>query len=202
MALCFSCHTSRVSSLKYYVSSLTSQIIDKYVNMTTPKHIIVALLALAISLVGCQKMQQNKLNRQMKKVAKTYLEQEQVKDYKNLTITSVDTLTEFGYAKLTSELLENMGEVYGQMYWDAAGDSSRREVIGLYLNEIQRTKADFEDLIDNGDLQTTGVVLFMVTGAFEKDGEGQQFMFLVNPDKKSIHNLDPFGDNLLYKDEE
>ena len=79
--------------------------------MTTPKHIIVALLALAISLVGCQKMQQNKLNRQMKKVAKTYLEQEQVEDYKNLTITSVDTLTEFGYAKLTSELLENMGEV-------------------------------------------------------------------------------------------
>ena len=170
--------------------------------MTTPKHIIVALLALAISLVGCQKMQHNKLNRQMKKVAKTYLEQEQVKDYKNLTITSVDTLTEFGYAKLTSELLENMGEVYGQMYWDAAGDSSRQEVIGLYLNEIQRTKADFEDLIDNGDLQTTGVVLFMVTGTFEKDGEGQQFMFLVNPDKKSIHNLDPFGDNLLYKDEE
>ncbi len=170
--------------------------------MTTPKHIIVALLALAISLVGCQKMQHNKLNRQMKKVAKTYLEQEQVEDYKNLTITSVDTLTEFGYAKLTSELLENMGEVYGQMYWDAAGDSSRREVIGLYLNEIQRTKADFEDLIDNGDLQTTGVVLFMVTGTFEKDGEGQQFMFLVNPDKKSIHNLDPFGDNLLYKDEE
>ena len=42
----------------------------------------------------------------------------------------------------------------------------------------------------------------MVTGTFEKDGEGQQFMFLVNPDKKSIHNLDPFGDNLLYKDEE
>jgi hypothetical protein len=27
-------------------------------------------------------------------------------------------------------------------------------------------------------------------------------MFLVNPDKKSLHELDPFGNNLLYKDEE
>ena len=167
------------------------------------KHTKIFLLLLAVvCLTGCQKMQQNKLNRQMKKMAITYLRQEQVTDYQKLTITSVDTLTEYGYAKLTSELLENMEGVYEQMYWDDSDDTARREVIGLYLKEIQRTKADMEDLIDNGDLLTEGVTLFMVTGNFQKEGEKQEFMFLVNPDKKSLHTLDPFGDNLLYKDTE
>jgi len=170
--------------------------------MTTPKYFIVALLSATVCLTGCQKMEQNKLNRQMKKMAKIYLQQEQVTDYQKLTITSVDTLTEYGYAKLTSELLENMEGVYEQMYWDDSDDTARREVISLYLNEIKRTKADMEDLIDNGDLLTEGVTLFMVTGNLEKDGNKQEFMFLVNPDKKSLHTLDPFGDNLLYKDAE
>lgn len=167
------------------------------------KHpITLLLLAAALCFSGCQRMAQNKLNRQMKKVAKTYLQQEQVTGYQKLAITSVDTLTEYGYAKLTSELLENMEGVYEQMYWDDSDDTARREVIGLYLKEIQRTKADMDDLIDNGDLLTEGVTLFMVTGNLEKDGNQQEFMFLVNPDKKTLHTLDPFGDNLLYKDAE
>jgi hypothetical protein len=151
---------------------------------------------------GCQKMAQNKLNRQMKKMAKVYLQQEEITSYKDLTIKCVDTLTEYGYAKLNSELLADMAEAYERMYWDDSDDSVRHEAIGLYLREIQRTKADFDDLIDNGDLLTEGVVLFMVTGNYLKDNENQDFMFLVNPDKKSLHSLDPFGDNLLYKDEQ
>jgi hypothetical protein len=147
-------------------------------------------------------MEQNKLNRQMKKMAKVYLEQEEITGYKDLTITSVDTLTEYGYAKLNSELLGDMAEAYEQMYWDGSDDSARHEAIGLYLREIQRTRADFDELIDDGDLLTEGVLLFMVTGNYQKDGKKQEFMFLVNPDKKSLHTLDPFGDNLLYKEEE
>ena len=169
------------------------------------KHIAKTLLLLFVAVVcltGCQKMEQNKLNRQMKKMAEAYLQQEQIADYKKLVVTSVDTLTEFSYAKLTSELLENMEGVYEQMYWDDSEDTARREVIGLYLKEIKRTRMDMDDLIDNGDLLTEGVLLFMVTGNFQKDGEKQEFMFLVNPDKKSLHTLDPFGDNLLYKDAE
>jgi hypothetical protein len=135
-------------------------------------------------------------------MAKVYLEQEEITGYKDLTITSVDTLTEYGYAKLNSELLGDMEEAYEQMYWDGSDDSARHEAIGLYLREIQRTRADFDELIDDGDLLTEGVLLFMVTGNYEQKGEKQEFMFLVNPDKKSLHTLDPFGDNLLYKDEE
>lgn len=170
--------------------------------MTTPKHIIVMLLAAVLCLSGCQKMQQNKLNRQMKRVAKTYLEQEEIKDYTKLAILSVDTLTEYGYAKLNSELLGNMAEVYEQMYWDDSGDSARHEAIGLYLKEIRRIKADMDELIDDGELLTEGVLLYMVTGHYQQKEATQEFMFLVNPDKKSLHTLDPFGDNLLYKDEE
>lgn len=163
---------------------------------------IIILLTAVICLTGCQKMEQNKLNRQMKKMAKAYLEQEEITGYKDLTISSVDTLTEYGYAKLNSELLGDMANAYEQMYWDDSGDSSRHEAIGLYLREIQRIKADMDELIDDGDLLTEGVLLFMVTGDYQKEGEKQEFMFLVNPDKKSLHTLDPFGDNLLYKDTE
>lgn len=167
------------------------------------KRTLLSILTLSLILfTGCQKMEQNKLNRQMKKMAKVYLEQEEVKDYQKLTIKCVDTITEFGYAKLTSQLLEDMEGMYEQMYWDESDDTAKREVIGLYLNEIRRTRADFEDLIDNGDLQTEGILLFMVTGSFQKEGKEQDMMFLVNADKKSLHELDPFGDNLLYKDEE
>ncbi len=167
------------------------------------KRTLIPILALTIILFsGCQKMEQNKLNRQMKKMAKVYLEKEEVKDYKNLTINCVDTITEYSYAKLTSELLGDMEGMYEQMYWDESDDTAKREVIGLYLNEIRRTRTDMEDLIDNGDLLTEGVLLFMVTGSFQKDGKQQDLTFLVNADKKSLHELDPFGDNLLYKDEE
>lgn len=168
------------------------------------KHLQRTLFVLSAVLLftGCQKMEQNKLNRQMKKMAKVYLQQEEITGYKDLTITSVDTLTEYGYAKLNSELLGDMAEAYEQMYWDGSDDSARHEAIGLYLREIQRTRADFDELIDDGDLLTEGVLLYMVTGNYQKDGKKQEFMFLVNPDKKSLHTLDPFGDNLLYKDEE
>ena len=167
------------------------------------KRTLLSILALTFVLfTGCQKMEQNKLNRQMKKMAKVYLEKEEVSDYKKLTIRCVDTITEFSYAKLTSELLGNMEGMYEQMYWDGSDDTSKREVIRLYLNEIRRTRADFEDLIDNGDLLTEGVLLYMVSGSFQKDGKEQDMTFLVNADKKSLHELDPFGDNLLYKDEE
>ena len=162
---------------------------------------ILILLVTALLLAGCQNMQQKKLNRQMKKMAKIYLQQEEIKDYKDLTITSVDTLTEFSYAKLNSELLGNMADAYEQMYWDEE-DSAKREVIGLSVRETKRTQRDMDDLIDNGDLLTQGVLLFMVTGNYKKDNENQEFMFLVNPDKKSLHYLDPFGNNLLYQDEE
>lgn len=165
-------------------------------------HTIILMLSAVLCLSGCQKMQQNKLNRQMKHMARVYLEKEEVKDYKNLTVSCVDTITEYSYAKLTSELLGDMEGMYERMYWDESDDTAKQKVIGLYLNEIRRTRIDMEDLIDNGDLLTEGVLLFMVTGAFQKDGEEHDMTFLVNPDKKSLHELDPFGDNLLYKDTE
>ena len=170
--------------------------------MKISNHTIILLFAAAVCLGGCQKMQQNRLNHQMKRMAKTYLQQEEISGYKHLMVTSVDTLTEFGYAKLTSELLGNMETAYGQMYMDDSDDTNRREVIGLYLRETHRIKTDMDELIDNGDLQTEGILLFMVTGKYTKNDEEKEFMFLAKPDRKTMHTLDPFGNNLLYKDEE
>ena len=140
----------------------------------------------------------------MKPLAKEYLKNEKVTNYKHLTITCVDTMTELGYAKMNTELLTGMQQSYEQQYEDALakGDTRVSNALEHYLQEIIRTNADFEDLMDNGQLKADGVLLYMVTCKYLKDNKPEEFMFLVNADKKTLHILDPFGDNLLYKDEE
>lgn len=138
----------------------------------------------------------------MKPLAKEYLKHENVKDYKNLTIVCVDTLTEFGYAKLNTELLAGMQDSYERQLNEAlANDDSRiSNALERYLNEIIKISNDFKDLMENGQLKTNGVLLYMVTGKYLKDNNAEEFMFIVNADKKTLHTIDPFGDNLLYKD--
>lgn len=138
----------------------------------------------------------------MKPLAKEYLKNENVKDYKNLTIVCVDTLTEFGYAKLNTELLAGMQDSYERQLNEAlANDDSRiSNALERYLNEIIKISNDFKDLMENGQLKTNGVLLYMVTGKYLKDNNAEEFMFIVNADKKTLHTIDPFGDNLLYKD--
>ena len=75
------------------------------------------------------------------------------------------------------------------------------DAISRYLNETNRTKADFDDLMESGDLKSDGILLFMVTGAYYHGGQAEELMFLVQPDKKTLHTLDPFGDNLLYRED-
>ena len=123
--------------------------------------------------------------------------------YGSLTIDCVDTITEMGYARMNVEFLDQMEASYEEQYAQAVreGKGQTLEVLSLYLNEIARTKVDFEDLMDNGDLKETGVLLFMVTGHYVKDNEEVPFIFFVTADKRELYTLDPFGDNLLYKDE-
>ena len=82
-----------------------------------------------------------------------------------------------------------------------ANDDSRiSNALERYLNEIIKISNDFKDLMENGQLKTNGVLLYMVTGKYLKDNNAEEFMFIVNADKKTLHTIDPFGDNLLYKD--
>lgn len=164
--------------------------------------ILLALLA-TILLAGCKDYATNKLKRQMKPFAKSYLKTEKVVDYDSLTIDCVDTVTEMSYARMNVEFLNQMEASYQEQYEQAVREDKGQtlEVIGLYLNEIGRTKADFEDLMDSGNLKETGVLLFMVTGHYVKDKERVPIIFFVTADKRNLHTLDPFGDNLLYKDE-
>lgn len=165
---------------------------------------IVALsLLLVCSFTACKNYGVNKLKRQMKPLAKTYLQSEKVTDYDSLAIDFVDTVTELGYASLNLELLAQMEGSYQGLYNQAveAGDSQKMEVVSLYLNDIERTRADFEELMSSGELNETNTLLFMVTGHYAKGKEKTPFIFFVKPDKESLYTMDPFGDNLLYTDE-
>ncbi|MBR0304241.1 MAG: hypothetical protein IJQ94_01185 [Bacteroidales bacterium] len=165
--------------------------------------ILIALLA-TILLAGCKDYAVNKLKRQMKPFAKSYLKTEKVVDYDSLTIDCVDTLTEMSYANLNIQLLGEMEAAYQAQYEQAAqeGKGQTLEYISLYLNEINNTRVDFEDLLESGSLKSEGILLFMVSGHYVKDKERVPFIFLVTPDKRKLHTLDPFGDNLLYQDEQ
>lgn len=159
------------------------------------------LLASVIFFSGCSNYATNKLKRQMKSLAKEYLKSMEISDYDELTVECVDTLTELGYAKLTTELLTNMQQAYQMQLGETTDDATTTELL-VNLSEISSVADELEERIDNGDLKTSGVLLYMVTGSMvDKNKEKQEFMFLANPDKKSLHNLDPFGNNLLHDEQ-
>ena len=165
--------------------------------------IIAVSILFACSFCGCKNYATNKLKREMKPFAKSYLKTERVVDYDSLTIDCVDTVTEMGYANMNIEFLNQMEDNFRSQYEQAALEDKTQtmEVIKVQLNETIRTRDDFEDLMTSGDLKGTGVLLFMVTGHYVKDGERVPFIFFVTADKRNIYTMDPFGDNLLYKDE-
>jgi len=133
----------------------------------------------------------------MKPLAEKYLAEEQVKDYTDLKITCVDTITEVGYAQLTVELLGNMEAASEEQYANQEGDHSP-EVQYLMLQDIYKTKEALEEALTSGGLSSKGVLLYMVTGTYlTPNKEQKEVVFLVNADKKSLHTLDPFGDNLV-----
>lgn len=163
----------------------------------------VVILFIAIGFVGCKNYATNKLKREMKAFAKSYLKTERVVGYDSLTVDSVDTLTEMSYAQLNIIMLNEMAADYQNQYDEAAKQDrgQKLEYLSLYINEIERNLEDFENMLESGELKDSGVLLFWVTGHYVKDNERKDFYFFVSPDKKKLYTLDPFNDNLLYKDE-
>lgn len=156
-----------------------------------PRPILALLLLCALWGTSCKDYATNKLQRQMKPFAKQYLAEDQVKDYSNLIIKCVDTVTEVGYAQLTLELLGNM---------EAANSESgySPEVQNLMLKDIHDIQQVLEALLSEGILDSKGVLLYMVTASYlTPEQREREFIFFVNADKKSLHTLDPFGDNLV-----
>lgn len=155
------------------------------------------LLGALVFCSACKDTEVNKLQRKMKPLAKAYLQEENIKDYKELTIECVDTITEVGYAQLTLEMLQGMAAEAEEQYANQEGDHST-EVQYLLLKDIYRTQEDLEALLDGGSLSSKKILLYMVTSSYTTGGkQRQKFIFLVNSDKKSLYTLDPFGDNLL-----
>lgn len=133
-------------------------------------------------------------------MAEAYLDTCKV-SYDSIRVVCVDTITELSYANLNIELLKNMEDNYQMQYEEAmAEDTVKAKYLRLYLSDIRNTINDFQDLMETGDLNEKDVLLYMVTGVVCKDQDKENFMFLVRPDKKTLHTLDPFGDNLLYEE--
>ena len=156
-----------------------------------PRPILALLLLSAMFAFSCKDSATHKLQRQMTPLAKQYLAEDQVKDYSDLTIKCVDTVTEVGYAQLTLEVLGNMEAANAESGYSP-------EVQDLMLKDIHDIQQCLEEALSEGILDSKGVLLYMVTGKYlTKDKREQEFVFLVNADKKSLHTLDPFGDNLV-----
>lgn len=171
------------------------------------KRILLFVLTLTSLLccTSCDSFKQKSLNRNMRKAAEKYLKDNEVK-FESLKITSIDTVSELGYANLNRVMLAQMEAAYTQQYQEAIinQDEKTADALNRYLNDISNTIDDFEDLMQNGDLKRDGILLYMVTGSFKvqkTDEAGEPFYFFVKPDKKTVHTLDPFGNNLLYENE-
>ncbi|MBO7647219.1 MAG: hypothetical protein J6S56_03890 [Bacteroidales bacterium] len=150
---------------------------------------------------SCHRTPEERLQRAMMPLAKAYLDTCKV-SYDSVRVDCVDTITELSYANLNIELLTNMEANYEMQYEEAlVEDTAKAKYLRLYLGDIRRTIDDFQDLMETGDLKNTGGLLYMVTGVLSKGEEKENFMFLVRPDKKTLHTLDPFGNNLLYEEE-
>ena len=166
--------------------------------------IIIALCAAVLLFSSCTKMATHRLKRQMKPLAIEYLKGEKVTDYDSLRIDRVDTITEEGYANMTYNLLENMEAETKETYERAIAlnaDSLVIDSLGKSLGQIIVIEDDFLDLSNNCLLKKTGILLYMVSGSCKIKGESAAFLFFVHPDKKTLYTLDPFNNNLLYKDE-
>ena len=163
--------------------------------------ILIALLA-ALLFAGCKDHAVNKLKRQMKPLAEAYLKTEHITNYDSLTIDRVDTITEMDYAQFGLFYLIEMETDNLNQYEIAIqeGNRQRMDSLAINLNKISTSKADFEDLIENGELKEDEILLFMVSGHYRKDNNPETVFFFVTADKRNLYTLDPFDDNLLYKD--
>ena len=92
-----------------------------------PKTFLV--IASILLFAGCQKMELNKLNRQMKKMAKTYLQQEQITDYQNI----LDTLNSATSTEEVENTVKNMIAKLGTDYNDL--EALFKTMIEQYNNE-------------------------------------------------------------------
>jgi hypothetical protein len=167
-----------------------------------PRSFFTLILIFLTVVLGssCTKTPEEKLLKAMKPMAEAYLDTCKV-SYDSIRVVCVDTITELSYANLNIELLKNMEDNYQMQYEEAmVEDTVKAKYLRLYLGDIRNAISDFQDLMETGDLNEKDVLLYMVTGIVCKDQDKENFMFFVRPDKKTLHTLDPFGDNLLYEE--
>lgn len=155
------------------------------------------LMASLFLLCACKNDSQGKLRRDMKPLAKQYLQEENITGYKNLTIECVDTVTEIGYAQMMLDMLSGMEYAYENDYHHVT-DEKESDALYHMLLDIERITSECEELLKSGSLSSEKTLLYLVTSSYQtSDNKKEKIFFTVTSDKKSLHTVDPFGDNLL-----
>ncbi len=163
---------------------------------------LITLVIIAIALcVSCSNTSEKRLFKKMKPLAEQYLADCDI-IYDSLRIDCIDTINELNYANLNIELLHEMEDAYLTQYQELIQtDTVKAHYVRLYLRDIQNTLEDLTSMMENGELDNQKLLLYMVSGYSHEGKEKEPFIFFVQPDLKTLYTMDPFGDNLLYREE-
>lgn len=156
------------------------------------------IISTVFSFQACKKKtDQEILKARMLEMSTEYLKSEQVDSVK---ISKVDTITAMGYAKIMLEMLENMKIEYENQYNAAmkSGNQNAGVEIEYTLNEVYQASESFLEIMNNDNTDDTKLLLYMVSLTYYKNNTPTSMLLFTTPDYK-IHEIDPFGNNLLQK---
>lgn len=164
------------------------------------KKIVIFAFIAALLTTGCHKKSEQELLRDhLQACTEQYVKEElQIGNPDSVVINRIDTVTEMGYAKLVLELLENLEYQYKLMYDEAtlANDDRKIDNLEIYLRQISTQTDYFRTIEETESADNQNILLYMISAAYYKEGEGNDFICFAKPDF-SLHIIDPFADNLL-----
>ena len=170
--------------------------------------ILFVMVSITVLFCGCNKKaettnekkgQEVTFQEKLQKCAEEYVKTElNINDANSVMISRIDTLTKMSYAKLMLEMLENMEYQYKRLYDEAtlADDDANIATYGNSLQRISKQINYFRSIDDNESADNTQLLLYWISGSYNRNGQKEDFMCFVTPDF-TLHVLDPFADNLM-----
>lgn len=156
--------------------------------------IVIATLSLSAFLAYKPFMKWS-LKRNINKVAVEYVSDILlVQDYDSIKISSIDSISDLGYAKITLELLEEMKVNYDYLYQDALMNGESEEATDQILGqsrEVEMCIGEQFTIANDENTNSKNLRNYMVYATYFKAGIPVQFIFLTSP-KGVYYELNPF----------
>lgn len=159
------------------------------------KRFYLGILLLSFFLISCRSKTEPDTNTRISAIINEYASEI---DADSASVTTIDTLSSMGYARLMMEMLESMQFDLEYQFKDAlfTGNDSLANEIEFSMMEIDDMSEFF--FVASNDPQTPNrdLLLYMVSALFYKNNATEMMHLFITPDFK-IHHLDPFNHNLL-----